>query len=57
MAEAVEVDVEGRAVRVSSPSKPYFAELGLTKLDVVNYFLAVGSGIVAALRDLSLIHI
>ena len=51
MAEAVEVDVEGRAVRVSSPSKPYFAELGLTKLDVVNYFLAVGSGIVAALRD------
>ena len=40
-----------RLVRVSSPDKPYFPERGLTKLDVVRYFLAVGDGILRALRD------
>ncbi len=40
-----------RTVRVSSPDKPYFPERGLTKLDVVRYFLAVGDGILRALRD------
>jgi DNA ligase D-like protein (predicted polymerase) len=45
------LEVDGREVRVSSPEKPYFADLGLTKLDVVEYFLSVGSGILAALRD------
>ena len=52
---AVELDVEGphgtRKVRVSSPDKPYFADLGVTKLQVVQYFLAVGDGILGALRD------
>ena len=49
--KAVEIEVAGRTVRVSSPDKPYFAERGLTKLDVVNYFVAVGPGILGALRD------
>jgi DNA ligase D-like protein (predicted polymerase) len=49
--KAVEIEVEGRTVRVSNPDKPYFAERGLTKLDVVNYFVAVGPGILGALRD------
>ncbi len=40
-----------RAVRVSSPDKPYFPELGITKSDVVRYFLSVGDGILGALRD------
>lgn len=40
-----------RLVRVSSPDKQYFPERGLTKLDVVRYFLAVGDGILRALRD------
>jgi len=48
---ATEIDVRGRTVRVSSPDKVYFAERGLTKLDVVQYFLAVGDGILAALLD------
>ena len=52
---AVELDVDGphgtRKVRVSSPDKPYFPELGVTKLQVVEYFLAVGEGILGALRD------
>ncbi len=43
--------MDGHAVRVSSPDKPYFAELGITKSDVVRYFLSVGDGILGALRD------
>ncbi|MDG4810240.1 ATP-dependent DNA ligase [Micromonospora sp. WMMD1120] len=48
---AQEIQVGERLVRVSSPDKPYFPERGLTKLDVVRYFLAVGDGILRALRD------
>ena len=48
---AIEIEVDGRAVRLSSPDKPYFADLGVTKLGVVEYFLAVGPGILNALRD------
>jgi len=46
---AVELDVHGRTVRVSSPDRVVFPERGLTKLDVVEYFLAVGEGILGAL--------
>ena len=49
--KAIELEVEGRAVRLSSPDKPYFADLGVTKLGVAEYFLAVGPGILNALRD------
>jgi DNA ligase D-like protein (predicted polymerase) len=48
---AVELEVGGRTVRVSNPEKVYFAERGLTKLDVVQYFLSVGGGILGALRE------
>ncbi|MDM8084593.1 non-homologous end-joining DNA ligase [Cellulomonas cellasea] len=48
---AVELDVQGRTVRVSSPDKVYFPARGLTKLDVVEYFLSVGDGILGALID------
>jgi DNA ligase D len=50
-AAAEEIAVDGRSVRVSSPDKPYFAELGITKRDVVDYFLSVGPGILGALRE------
>jgi len=46
---AVELDVRGRTVRVSSPDRVVFPERGLTKLDVVQHFLAVGDGILGAL--------
>ncbi|TRY19349.1 ATP-dependent DNA ligase [Tessaracoccus rhinocerotis] len=49
--EAVEIDVDGRAVRLSSPDKLYFPELGLTKRDVAEYVIAVGEGMLAALQD------
>ena len=48
---AVELEVGDRLVRVSNPDKVYFAERGITKLDVVKYFLSVGDGILGALRD------
>ncbi|HEY7591810.1 MAG TPA: non-homologous end-joining DNA ligase [Actinophytocola sp.] len=51
MAEAIELTVGERTVRVSNPGKTYFAEKGITKGDVVQYFLAVGEGILGALRD------
>src|SRR5215210_4532813 len=48
---AIELEVGGRTLRVTSPDKLYFPEVGLTKRDVVEYVLAVGDGILAALRD------
>ncbi|MDF2849107.1 MAG: ATP-dependent ligase, partial [Oerskovia sp.] len=48
---AVELDVDGRTVRVTSPDRVVFPGRGLTKLDVVTYFQSVGPGILAALRD------
>ncbi|KAB8166527.1 ATP-dependent DNA ligase [Streptomyces sp. 3MP-14] len=51
MAEALEVTVGGRQVRVSNPNKVYFPERGYTKLDVVEYYRAVADGALRALRD------
>src|SRR5246127_4317348 len=48
---ATELDVAGRTVRVSNPDKIYFPERGFTKLDVVSYYIAVGDGILRALRE------
>jgi DNA ligase D len=48
---AIELDVDGRTVRVSNPDKVYFSQRGETKLDLVNYYLAVGPGIVRALFE------
>src|SRR5215211_3099604 len=50
-AQAVEVEVAGRSVRLSNPDKVYFPERGFTKQDVVSYYLAVGDGILRALRE------
>jgi len=50
-APAVELTVGERTVRISSPDRVYFPELGATKLDLVRYYLAVGDGIVRALRE------
>ncbi|MEE2056566.1 non-homologous end-joining DNA ligase [Rhodococcus artemisiae] len=48
---AVELDVGGRTVRISHPERVYFPALGVTKLDLARYYMAVGDGIVRALRD------
>jgi DNA ligase D len=51
MADAVELDVDGRTVRISSPDRVYFSERGETKLDLARYYMSVGDGIVRALRE------
>jgi DNA ligase D-like protein (predicted polymerase) len=48
---AVEIPVGPHVVRVSNPDRVYFPMTGATKLDLVTYYLAVGPGIVRALRD------
>lgn len=48
---AVELTVGEREVRISNPDRVYFPESGVTKLDLVQYYLSVGDGIVNALRD------
>jgi len=48
---STEVEVDGRAVRISNPDRVYFSARGETKLDLVRYYLSVGDGIVRALRE------
>ncbi len=48
---AVEIEVDNRVVRVTNPDRVYFPESGATKLDLVEYYLAVGPGIVNALYE------
>jgi DNA ligase D-like protein (predicted polymerase) len=46
----VEIQVGDRVVKVTNPDKVYFPARQETKLDLVNYYLAVGEGILRALR-------
>jgi hypothetical protein len=48
---AVELEVGDRLVRISNPDRVYFPARGETKLDLANYYLSVGEGIVRALRE------
>jgi len=48
---AVELEVDGRTVRISSPDRVYFSARGETKLDLAKYYMSVGDGIVRALRE------
>jgi bifunctional non-homologous end joining protein LigD len=49
--EHVIVEASGHELRVSSPSKVFFPERGLTKLDLVNYYLECEQAVVRHLRD------
>jgi DNA ligase D len=48
---SIEVSVGERSVRVTNPDRVMFPRLGVTKHDVIDYYLAVGEGIVNALRE------
>ncbi len=50
-APAETLDVGGREVRISNPGKVYFPEAGITKLDLVRYYLQVAEGAVRAVYD------
>ncbi len=51
MSEAIELEVDDKVVRISNPDRVYFPARGETKLDLVEYYLAVGDGVVNALRE------
>ncbi|HEY1226183.1 MAG TPA: non-homologous end-joining DNA ligase [Ramlibacter sp.] len=43
-ADGIELEVDGHRVAISHPDKLLFPEAGLTKLDLVNYYVAVAEG-------------
>jgi len=45
------IDAAGREVRISSPGKVFFPERGLTKRDLVDYYLRLDGAVVDHLRD------
>ena len=47
----VDLEVDGRAVRISNPDRVYFSARGESKLDLARYYMSVGDGIVRALRE------
>lgn len=47
----VELEIAGRTVKVTNPEKLTFPAAGLTKSDVIDYYVAVGDGILRALRE------
>ena len=52
MAEKKEIlELAGREVAVSNPSKVYFPRAGVTKLEMVRYYLAVAPGALGGVRD------
>jgi DNA ligase D len=50
-APAQEMEIAGHTVRLTSPDKVWFPRKGYTKRDVFEYYLAVGDGILRALRN------
>ena len=49
--DAVTLDIDGHEVRISSPCKVVFPEPGLTKLDLVEYYVAVAEGALRGAGD------
>lgn len=47
----IEIEVDGRHVRVSNPDKVYYPQAGVTKRELVEYYVAVGDPVVRALRE------
>jgi DNA ligase D-like protein (predicted polymerase) len=44
--------IDGREIRVTHPDKPYFsAQLKLSKLDIVRYYLSIAPGALAGIQD------
>jgi bifunctional non-homologous end joining protein LigD len=45
------IDAGGREVRISNPGKVFFAERGITKRDLVDYYLRLAGPVINQLRD------
>ena len=46
---AIEIEVDGREVRVTNPDKVYFPAVGVTKRELVEHYVEVGPGILRPL--------
>jgi DNA ligase D-like protein (predicted polymerase) len=51
MAEAVSLEVGGRQVPISNPSKVVFPDAGVTKRELIDYYLAVADGALRGVAD------
>lgn len=47
----LDMDVDGLPVRITHPDRVMFPDIGVTKRDLIAYYLSVGPGILRALRD------
>jgi DNA ligase D len=45
----IEIEVDGKTVKITNPDKVFFPERGETKLDLVQFYLAVGEPLMAAM--------
>jgi bifunctional non-homologous end joining protein LigD len=45
------VDVDGYEIRITNPGKVFWPQSGTTKLDLANYYIAVGPGSLRGCRD------
>jgi DNA ligase D len=50
-AQPVTVEASGREVRVSNPEKPFFPQAGITKIDLVGYYVECEQAVVRGLRE------
>jgi DNA primase len=48
---SVLLEVDGFEVAISNPGKLFFEQAGITKLDLVSYYLAVADGALRGVRD------
>ncbi len=51
MADFIELEIGGKPVRITNPEKVFFPKLDLTKLDLVEYYLAVSDGALVGFRE------
>ena len=49
--ERVTIEVRGQPIAISNPAKVFFPERGLTKLDLLDYYLACEQAVVRHLRE------
>jgi bifunctional non-homologous end joining protein LigD len=49
--ESVRRELDGHEVTITNPGKVFFPDAGLTKLDLVDYYLAVADGALRGVRD------
>ncbi len=47
----MEIDVAGKRLRISNPDKVFFPQVGITKLDLVKYYVSVEEGVMRGLSE------